>query len=164
MGANSASDSEPDQAAAAVPGSGPDAPGALRLGRISGVLVQVRDLELSLSFYRDVLGLIVEQNDAQMALLRGADDGVRTVALLEVGPGAPHYLRGTGIARVAWQVPSSSDLDLAEQLLARNGIRYVRPRDETDSIITSDPDGVSVVILAADAMAGSPPAMMYAPE
>lgn len=165
MGTNNTSDSKPDQTAATVPSSGSAAHAALRLGRIFGVAVQVRDLKRSLAFYRDVLGLCVEQNDGVLALLRGAGEGVCTLALREIGPRATHYLGGTGVTRVAWQVPSSSDLDLAEQRLQRHGVRYYRAREETaDSIVVSDPDGLAVAMLAADTLPGSPPAWLYTRE
>jgi catechol-2,3-dioxygenase len=157
--------SKRDPTAAAARSTGSAAPSTLHLGHIFAVVVQVRDLERSLSFYRDVLGLHVEQNDGMLALLRGASDGVRTLALREIGPAATHYLSGTGVTRVAWQVPNSSELNHAEQLLQRHGLRYDRARGEqTDSIVTSDPDGLCVVMLAADTMAGAPPARLYARE
>ena len=100
-----------------------------------------------------------------LALLRGAGEGVRTLALREIGQGTAHYLDATGVTPIAWQVRSSADLDHAEHLLQRHGVRYERARGETvDSIVTSDPDGLSVVILAADTLAGSAPARVYARE
>jgi len=165
MGKKRARSSEVGQAAATAPGSEPAASSPLRLGQLFGVLVQVNDLERSLSFYRDVLGLRVEQNDGMVALLGGADAGVRTLALREIGPGATHYLGGTGVTRIAWQVRSSAELDLAERQLRRHGVRYDRPGGETvDSIVTADPDGVSVVLLSADVLSGPPPARLYARE
>jgi catechol 2,3-dioxygenase-like lactoylglutathione lyase family enzyme len=165
MGKKNAPDSEVSRAAATVPSSQPTAASALHLGQLFGVLVQVKDLEQSLSFYRDVLGLRVEQNDGMVALLSGADAGVRTLALRQVGPRATHYLGGTGVSRIAWQVRSSAELDLAEQQLQRHGVRYDRPSGETvDSIVTADPDGLSVVLLTSDARSESPPARLYAWE
>jgi catechol 2,3-dioxygenase-like lactoylglutathione lyase family enzyme len=165
MGTDNASNSKHDQAAATMPGSASAAPSPLRVQHIFGVLVQVRDLERSLSFYRDVLGLSVEQNDGVVALLRGSGEGVRALTLRQIGPRATHYLGGTGVARVAWEVRSSADLDLAEQLLQRHGVQYDRPSGEkVDSIVTSDPDGLSVVVLAADTLGASPPARLFARE
>jgi catechol-2,3-dioxygenase len=165
MGTNDTSSSKPGPTAAAAPSSEWATSSALALGHIFAVLVQVRDLERSLSFYRDLLGLSVEQNDGVLALLRGAGEGVRTLALRQTGPRATHYLGGTGVTRVAWQVRSSADLDYAEQLLQRHGVRYDRPRGETaDSIVTSDPDGLSVVLVAADTLGGEPLARLYTLE
>ena len=160
MDKKSAPNSEVGHAAAAAPSSEPTALSALHLCQLFGVLVQVKDLKRSLSFYQDVLGLRVEQNDGMVALLGG-----RTLALRQIGPRATNYLGGTGVTRIAWQVPSSAELDLAEQQLQRHGIRYNRPSGETvDSIDTADPDGLSVVLLSADVLSGSPPARLYATE
>ena len=85
MGTNNTSNATPDQSAATTPSSRSPDPAALRLGHIHGVVVQVRDLERSLAFYRDVLGFRVDENDGMPAMLRVAGEGVPTLALSETG-------------------------------------------------------------------------------
>jgi catechol 2,3-dioxygenase-like lactoylglutathione lyase family enzyme len=155
---NNTGSSTPDQTASTGSSSGSPDPAALRLGHIHGVVVQVRDLERALAFYRDVLGFRVDENDGALAMLRVAGEGVPTLALSEIGSRATHYLGGTGVARVGWEVQSSADLDVAGQRLQQHGVRYERSHGEpVDYIYTSDPDGLPVVLLAVDTLGDSPP-------
>ena len=158
MGTNNTSNATPDQSAATTPSSRSPDPAALRLGHIHGVVVQVRDLERSLAFYRDVLGFRVDENDGTLAMLRVAGESVPTLALTEIGSRAIHYLGGTGVARVGWEVQSSADLDVAGQRLEQHGVRYDRSHAEpVDHLYTSDPDGLAVILLAVDNLGDSPP-------
>src|SRR5215831_13971819 len=52
------------------------------------VYLQVSDLERSLSFYRDGLGLEVEWNDGTLAVFRGPGSTAHTLTMRQVGDGA----------------------------------------------------------------------------
>jgi catechol 2,3-dioxygenase-like lactoylglutathione lyase family enzyme len=134
------------------------------LPMIFSVYLQAGDLERSLSFYRDGLGLEVAWNDDTLAVLRGPDDAASTVVLREVSGGAKPDLGQTGVARIGWQVASSADLDRAEDRLARHGVQY-RRAEEADGgrIVTHDPDGLDVILFQPSdpSLGRKPPPFIY---
>ena len=131
---------------------------------IFSMYLQVSDLDRSLSFYRDGLGLEVAWNDDMVAVLRGTGDTAATLALREVGAGAKQGLGQVGVTRIGWQVTSSADLDRAEERLAGHGAQYQRD-DEPDGgrIVTHDPDGLSIVLFlpGEPSLTGKPPPFIY---
>src|SRR5260370_33195504 len=82
--------------------------------------LQVGDLDRSLSFYRDGMGLEIAWNDDMLAVLRGPGETAATLVLREVGGDAKPSLGQLGVTRIGWQVTSSGDLDSAEERLARH--------------------------------------------
>jgi catechol 2,3-dioxygenase-like lactoylglutathione lyase family enzyme len=123
---------------------------------IYSVAVQVRHLDRSLAFYRDLLGLRLQHREGQMAQLHGYGDAAPSLVLLEVGGHAPRLSGGSGLVRVAWRVDKQADLDLAEQLLQREGLTHQRRREEgLDIVDTRDPDRTHVLLvwLSPDAVA-----------
>ena len=131
---------------------------------IFSVYLQVGQLDRSLSFYRDGLGLEVAWNDDTLAVLRSTGETTSTLVLREVGGDIDHRLGQSGVTRIAWQVTSSADLDRAEDRLIRHGAQYQRV-DESDGgrIVTHDPDGLSVVLFLPDesSLARKPPPFIY---
>ena len=97
--------------------------------------VQVRHLDRSLAFYRDLLGLRLQHQEGQSAQLHGYGDTAPSLVLLEVGGHATRLGGGPGLVRVAWRVDQQADLDLAEQLLQREGLTYQRRRQEGLDIV-----------------------------
>ena len=137
---------------------------------IFSVYLQVGDLERSLSFYRDGLGLEVAWNDDAVAVLRGPGDSPGTVVLREVRGSARPGMGHAGVARIGWQVTSSADLDSVEQRLAGLGVRYRRADEDEDEdeedtgrIETHDPDGLRVILFrpAEPSLARKPPPFIY---
>jgi uncharacterized protein YbjT (DUF2867 family)/catechol 2,3-dioxygenase-like lactoylglutathione lyase family enzyme len=123
---------------------------------IYSLAVQVRHLDRSLAFYRDLVGLRLQHQEGQMAQLHGYGDTAPSLVLLEVGGHAPRLGGGSGLVRVAWRVDKQADLDLAEQLLQREGLTYQRRREEgLDIVDTRDPDRTHVLLvwLSHDAVA-----------
>jgi catechol 2,3-dioxygenase-like lactoylglutathione lyase family enzyme len=113
--------------------------------------VQVRNLDRSLAFYCDVLGLRLLHRENWMAQLRGEGDTPPTLVLLAVGEGATHHTGGPGLARVAWQVGRQADLDLAEHLLRSQGVTFSRRQEEGGDIVdTRDPDRTHVLLVWLD--------------
>ena len=131
---------------------------------IFSMYLQVSDLDRSLSFYRDGLGLEVAWNDDMLAVLHGPDESAATLVIREVGAGAKQGLGQVGVTRIGWQVTSSADLDRAEERLAGHGAQYQRD-DEPDGgrIVTHDPDGLSVVLFlpGEPSLTGKPPPFIY---
>ena len=126
--------------------------------------LQVGDLERSLSFYRDGLGLEPDWNDGTLAVLRSPGTAAHTLVLREVGDGAERRLGEVGVTRIAWQMTRPADLDDAEQRLSQHAVPYQRLREtDADRIVMRDPDGLSVILFhaAEAALAGKPPASLY---
>ena len=126
--------------------------------------LQVSDLERSLSFYRDGLGLEAEWNDGTLAVLRSPGTATHTLVLREVGDGAERRLGEVGVTRLAWQMTSPADLDDAEERLSQHAVRYQRLREaDADRIVLRDPDGLTVILFRAvgPTPTDKPPASLY---
>jgi catechol 2,3-dioxygenase-like lactoylglutathione lyase family enzyme len=122
--------------------------GPLELTGIYSVAVQVRDLDQSLAFYRDLLGLRLQQREGELAHLHGYGGTAPSLVLLEVGGHATRASRGLGLVRVAWRVDKQADLDVAEQRLKQNRLTCVRRREEGLAIVeTRDPDRTHVLLV-----------------
>src|SRR5260370_39124219 len=108
--------------------------------------LQVGDLDRSLSFYRDGMGLEIAWNDDMLAVLRGPGETAATLVLREVGGDAKPSLGQLGVTRIGWQVTSSGDLDSAEERLSRPGAQYPRDDDRGRGRgVTPAPDGPSAL-------------------
>ena len=126
--------------------------------------LQASDLERSLSFYRDGLGLEVEWNDGTLAVLSGPANSAHTLVIRDVGGGAKPGLGEVGVTRIAWQMTDPADLDDAEERLSRGAVQYQRFREtDADRIVMRDPDGLSVILFhaAEPTPTGKPPASLY---
>jgi catechol-2,3-dioxygenase len=126
--------------------------------------LQVGDLERSLSFYRDGLGLESDWNDGTLAVLRSPGTAAHTLVLREVGDGAERRLGEVGVTRLAWQMNHPAELDDAEGRLSQHAVGYQRFREaDADRIVMRDPDGLTVILFHADepAPTGKPPASLY---
>ena len=131
---------------------------------IFGVHLQVRDLDRSVTFYRDALGLEVDWDDGTLAVLRSPGDTGDLLALREIGESALHHFGESGVNRLFWRVGDQIDLDSIEERLARHSVSYTRHRDkEPEGISVHDPDGLGITMIRADQapIAGAPPAMLY---
>jgi len=126
--------------------------------------LQVSDLERSLSFYRDGLGLEADWNDGTLAVLHSPGTAAHTLVLREVGDGAARSLGEVGVTRLAWEMTHSAELDDAEERLSQHAVRYQRLREaDADRIVMRDPDGLSVILFHASqpTPTGKPPASLY---
>lgn len=125
---------------------------AFQLAGICSVAVQVRDLDRSLTFYRDVLGLRLVHREGWIAQLKGEGKAPPTLVLLEVGErSGSHQTGAPGLARIAWRVGRQADLDLAERLLESQGLPHGRRREEGGDIVdTRDPDRTHVLLVWLD--------------
>lgn len=91
--------------------------------RLGYVALNVTDLDRSVDFYRDLVGLDVsERNDGWAALRCGRDHH----NVLLYANGQP------GVKRIAFELESEGDLDLAESYLAEQGLDPI-PVDETET-------------------------------
>lgn len=111
--------------------------GELKLSEITSVMLGVRDLNSSLEFYRDKLGLKVKMQEPQLALL---DAGPVTLGL------SPGHVRVSpqvnGATEIVFRV---ENVRAARQALIERGISFMNePRQVTPVDWAShfrDPDG-----------------------
>jgi len=131
---------------------------------IFSMYLQIRDLDRSLSFYRDALGLEVAWNDDMVAVLRGTGETAANLILRAVGRETKPGVGQAGVTRIGWQMTSSAEFDSAEERLKRHGGQYQRTNvGDGGRIVTRDPDGLEVVLFLAKepSLAGKPPPFIY---
>ena len=113
--------------------------------RLSSAVMFVQELDRSVSFYTDVLGLDVADRDATAALLISA--GGTQLILRAMGGNAPHPLGGVGVQYVIWTATDQADLERCEQALRqRQAYRTSRSNDGVTAIEGRDPDDIVVMI------------------
>ncbi|SRR6185437_13517069 len=117
-----------------------------REARLSSAVTFVQELDRSVSFYTEVLGMEVADRDATAALLISADGGAELI-LRAMGGNAPHPLGGVGVQYVIWTAAGPEDLDQCEQALRqRQAYRASRTMDGVTAIEGRDPDDIVVMI------------------
>jgi catechol-2,3-dioxygenase len=137
--------------------------------RLNHAVLYVRDVERSVAFYRDVLGLEPVHDDwktmgAAFLRARGSEND-HDLGLFAIGDGAPGPVRGAvGLYHLAWEVGRIEDLVEARETLRQAG-SLVGQSDHgaTKSLYAMDPDGNEFEVMWAvprDRLAevqGSPP-------
>ena len=105
------------------------------------VHLRVRDLERSIDFYADLLGLEVTERLGPYAFLSFGEHH-HDVALQEVGEDAPGPGRGVGLYHAAIEVADDAALEDVYRGLEERGIR-VTPVDHgiSRALYFEDPDG-----------------------
>ncbi len=123
--------------------------------RLSAAVMFVRNLDKSLSFYRELLGLEIADQSSTAARLDSADGW--QLVLRAFGENAPHSLGTIGVQYLLWTTASKADLDACEAVLRRlSAYRETRSAGQDVSLVEGrDPDDLVVMLVyAAD---GKPP-------
>jgi len=116
--------------------------------RLSAAVVFVRNLDRSVSFYRELLGLDIVDRSTTAALL-ATPDGSQLV-LRQFGNNAPHPLGSIGVQYLTWGIASRDDLDRRTEILRRNSAyRETRTDDGATVVEGRDPDDVPVMLFYA---------------
>jgi catechol 2,3-dioxygenase len=131
---------------------------AINVRGVGHVVLKVRDLERSVPFYRDVLGLkdvaryggrATTRSRVSMAFF-SAGDNHHDIGLLEVGPAASApEPNGVGLYHVALKIGDSlDDLRRAKEHLEAHGVEILGISDHrvSQSIYFNDPDGNTIEV------------------
>ena len=137
--------------------------------RLNHAVLYVRDVERSVAFYRDVLGLEPVHDDwrtvgAAFLRARGSEND-HDLGLFAIGDGAPGPVRGAvGLYHLAWEVGRVEDLvDARETLLRAGSLVGQSDHGATKSLYGMDPDGNEFEVMWAvphdrlGEVQGSPP-------
>jgi len=112
--------------------------------RIGHVVLKVRDLDRSLSFYRDLLGFkVVSELSNVMIFLAANGQNHHDLALLRVGQQAASPIpTAVGLYHVAIQLSDWEAVRAAHAMLVARGLlRGAVDHGVTRSLYTADPDG-----------------------
>jgi len=113
--------------------------------RLSAAVVFVRNLDRSLKFYTEVLGLAVIDR-SPTAVLLGEDDGPQLV-LRAFGENAAHPLGSLGVQYLIWMTDSRDDLDRRMALLQqRSAFQETHTHGDAVTVEARDPDDLVVMI------------------
>lgn len=113
--------------------------------RLSAAVVFVRNLDRSVKFYTEVLGLAVIDR-SPTAVLLGEDDGPQLV-LRAFGENAAHPLGSLGVQYLIWMTDSRDDLDRrAELLRQRSAFQDTHTNGDAVTVEGRDPDDLVVMI------------------
>jgi catechol 2,3-dioxygenase-like lactoylglutathione lyase family enzyme len=117
--------------------------------RLSAAVVFVRNLDRSLKFYTEVLGLAVIDRSPTAVLLgegNGGDDGPQLV-LRAFGENAAHPLGSLGVQYLIWMTDSRDDLDRRTALLQqRSAFQETHTQGDAVTVEGRDPDDLVVMI------------------
>lgn len=130
-----------------LPPAGYRLPDATRVGRVS---VQVRDLQRSLDYYTEVIGLRVVERDDHAAALAAHGDG-RPLVRLHADPGTqPVPRRGVfGLYHFALLLPDRASLGRFVTHLAALDVRAgAADHLVSEALYLTDPDGLGIEVYA----------------
>ena len=132
--------------------------------RLSAAVVFVSNLDRSVTFYTEVLGLAVIDRTSTAALL--GEDGGPQLVLRAFGENAAHPLGSLGVQYLIWMTDSRDDLDRRTALLQQRSA-YEEAHTSGDTVMIEGRDPDDLVVMIGYRPAGQPalkalPARVYA--
>ena len=121
--------------------------------RLNHVVLYVRDVEKSRTFYEEVLGFTVVHNTVGRACFLQAPGSTNDhdIGLFGIGTtaGASEAGRQTvGMYHIAWQVPTLADLDeMRKRLEAAGALKGASDHGANKSLYAHDPDGLEFEVM-----------------
>jgi catechol 2,3-dioxygenase-like lactoylglutathione lyase family enzyme len=113
--------------------------------RLGSAVMFVQNLDRSVSFYQQVLGLKVTDSSPTAALL--FSEGGAQLILRSMGSGAVHSLGGVGIQYLVWTAADEADLDRCERVLNElSAHRDTRSSGPVKVVEGHDPDDIVLMI------------------
>jgi catechol-2,3-dioxygenase len=112
--------------------------------RLNHAVLFIRDLDVSVAFYKRAFGFEEIAREPPMAFLRAhGSTNHHDLGVLALGPDAPRPPRGaTGLYHLAWEVPTIEDLAAgAETLSELRALQGASDHGATKSLYGADPDG-----------------------
>ncbi|MFC4449130.1 VOC family protein [Halorussus aquaticus] len=111
---------------------------ATELGHVH---LKVRDVDRAVEFYRDVLGLDVNERVGNYVFLSWGDKH-HDVALQGLGPDAPGPGRGVGLYHAAFEVEDAQALRETDRRLRERGVEVASvDHGISEALYFDDPDG-----------------------
>lgn len=132
---------------------------------LRSVLISVRDLQRSIDFSGDLVGLREVAREGEVVVLCNPPDTSFALMLRQAGRLATrHGQQALGARALSFEVGSMEELDRVEERLQASGMfRARRPLDADESfplVLGHDPDGLPLVFLTYEG-AGSLTALHY---
>jgi catechol 2,3-dioxygenase-like lactoylglutathione lyase family enzyme len=113
--------------------------------RLGSAVMFVQNLDRSVSFYQQVLGLKVTDSSPTAALL--FSEGGSQLILRAMGSGAVHSLGGVGVQYLVWTAADEADLDRCERVLKElSAHRDTRSSGPVKVVEGHDPDDIVLMI------------------
>jgi catechol 2,3-dioxygenase len=127
----------------------------IQVSRVGHVVLNVRDLETSIAFYGDVLGLReIGRFGRQMAFFSATGENHHDLAVVELGPEARRPDEpAVGLCHVAFKIGDDLEqLRRAKAHLETHGvaIRRIENHRVSQSIYFADPDGNEIELYVDD--------------
>jgi catechol 2,3-dioxygenase-like lactoylglutathione lyase family enzyme len=113
--------------------------------RLDSAVMFVQDLDRSVSFYQQILGLKVADRSPTAALLHSYAGS--QLILRSMGSAAVHTLGGVGVQYLIWTAADEEDLDRCERVLKElSAHRDTRVSGGVKAVEGRDPDDIVLVI------------------
>jgi catechol 2,3-dioxygenase-like lactoylglutathione lyase family enzyme len=114
--------------------------------RLESAVMFVQNLDRSVAFYREVLGLEISDHSPTACLLTSASGS--QLILRAMGGGAVHSLGGVGVQYVIWTAADEEDLERCERTLKElSAHRETRIGGPVKAVEGRDPDDIVVLII-----------------